>query len=67
MKTTHARQIRKGIEVAKSDITSALSPDTDSIGLTARVQLTEGVLSTKLMRYAHAEYTRRRVVKLGEV
>lgn len=66
MRTKHARQIRKGIEVAKADIASALSPDTEGIGLTARVQLTGGILRTRIMRYAHSEYTRRRVVKLGE-
>lgn len=66
MNTKQASQIRKGIEVAKADIAAALSPPTDGIGITARIQLTEGILRTRLMRYAHAEYTRRRLVRLSE-
>lgn len=66
MKTRHAHEIRKGILVARADIKAAMSTPDEGLSITTRVQLTEGVLRTKLMRYAHAEYTRRRVVLLSE-
>ena len=66
MRTAQAREIRKGIQVAKADIVAASSPNPDTLGLTARIGLTRGILRTRLMKKAHAEYTRRMVLKINE-
>lgn len=66
MRAKHARQIRKGIKVAIADVNAAKSIGHGGMTHTARMTLTAGVLNSKLARYAHAEYTRRRVLKLND-